>query len=410
MVFRTGLFLLFAFLTNLLEGQETQVSFPSDTLTLYGTLTVPEGLGPFPAVVLVHGTGASDRDQTTPILGFENSCFYPGIYGDTVRNFRDIALGFQEKGLAVLRYDKRTFTYDGQYDPKQLSPYDYIADVHAALDFLKTRPEVDASCLILLGLSQGTNLIPLVARDRNDVSALMALGAPAQSIDSILAKQIRLVYYLCYKDTLAGDTTYLNILDDFNQIRTNTWDPNTPLYGFYPGFWRDWFRITDSAVYNYNSVSIPTILLQGLFDITVTNENGLRYYTQLTRDSADVYFLKETNHLFTKPDEPFVSEVVIDTLFQWLPVCRPIIGIEREIDPLSGWSIQNSQNMILVRFELPGQFEWLEVIDLSGRLVLKTEASYRNELYIPTNAWPGGMYLIRARSSTVTETRKTIIR
>ena len=74
---------------------EKQVTFGEEPFTLPGVLTLPKGDGPFPVVVLVHGSGAHDMDET--VFSF--------------KPFRDLAVGLANHGIAVLRYDKRTHTH-----------------------------------------------------------------------------------------------------------------------------------------------------------------------------------------------------------------------------------------------------------------------------------------------------------
>src|SRR4051794_23786107 len=78
--------------------REGEVTVGSGEWALPGTLTVPVGAGPFPAVVLVHGSGPNDRDETV----------------EANKPFRDLALGLASRGIAVLRYEKRTRKYSGK--------------------------------------------------------------------------------------------------------------------------------------------------------------------------------------------------------------------------------------------------------------------------------------------------------
>ena len=83
---------------HLSEFEETEVSFGVDPYILSGTLSMPVGEGPFPAAVIVHGSGPQNRD---------------GLVGP-LTPYRDLAQGLASHGIAVLRYDKRTFTYATQ--------------------------------------------------------------------------------------------------------------------------------------------------------------------------------------------------------------------------------------------------------------------------------------------------------
>ena len=98
---------------ELFAQTEQSLSFESDGLTLNGTLAIPDSEGPHPVVVLVHGSGPNDRNATFPISDTESvlPCLFPDLFGDTIRSFRDISDALVKSGIAVFRYDKRTFTY-----------------------------------------------------------------------------------------------------------------------------------------------------------------------------------------------------------------------------------------------------------------------------------------------------------
>src|SRR5690606_33004513 len=130
---------------------EREATVGSGTWALPGTLTLPKKEGKFPAVILVHGSGPNDRDET---LG-------PN------KPFRDLAHGLATRGIAVLRYDKRTLVH-----PKALASEvgaaltlreETIDDALAAAALLRTIPEVDASKIFVVGHSLGGTAIPRIA-------------------------------------------------------------------------------------------------------------------------------------------------------------------------------------------------------------------------------------------------------
>ena len=370
-------------------AQDIQVTFPSDGLTLNGTLSLPQGTGKFPILIFVHGSGPNDRDQTTYLTGANSLCLYPGLYNSTVKNFKDLANDFLENGIAVLRYDKRTFTYNTQLDPKQIVPNDFIADINAAVEYVKTRSEIDPSCIMLLGHSQGCNLIPIIAQQRNDISALISLGAVSSGIDTILAKQVRKLYYDCNNDIATGDSQYVQILNDFQQIRNQTWDPNTSYLGGYPKFWRNWIGLTDSSIVNYNAINQPTLFLHAMDDFNIPLEDAQRIEQKTTKD---LFYLNGLNHFFTTDNSPTVSNIVSDTILYWLRNNNKLNTLQIEsvaesID-VNVYSVDNE-----IHFQSDKIVERLSIYDLEGR-ILKDVRPNSNVGRISQSNLSTGVYLV----------------
>ena len=139
---------------------------------LPGTLFLPNGVEKAAAVVLVHGSGPNDRDET---LG-------PN------RPFRDLATGLATRGIAVLRYDKRTKVYPESFAGlKNPTVKDEILDdVSAALEFLKSRPEIDADRITITGHSLGGTLAPRIAAANPSVSKIVILAGAARPLPDLM--------------------------------------------------------------------------------------------------------------------------------------------------------------------------------------------------------------------------------
>ena len=134
------------------------------TPALPGTLTIPTTKGPFPAVVLVHGSGPHDQDET--ILGS--------------KPFKDLAWGLASQGIAVLRYRKRSTNIVTQKD-------EVIDAVHDALALLASAPEIDHARVYVVGHSQGGYLAPRIAEREPSVKGIAILaGSTIPLEDSIL--------------------------------------------------------------------------------------------------------------------------------------------------------------------------------------------------------------------------------
>jgi len=154
--------------------QEFEVAFPNkaDSITLAGTLTKPQGNGPFPAVILITGSGPQDRDES--LMGH--------------KPFWILADYLTRKGIAVLRYDDRGIGQSTGQFPLATTA-DFAKDAAAAVDYLKTRSEIDPKRIGLLGHSEGGVVAPMVATTRNDVAFVVLLAGTAVPGEQILYEQ-----------------------------------------------------------------------------------------------------------------------------------------------------------------------------------------------------------------------------
>lgn len=149
-------------------AREVTVRNAAAGVSLAGMLTLPDGAsagGRVPAVVLVTGSGAQDRNSSTPAL--------PGW-----APFLQLADTLGRRGIAVLRLDDRGVG-GSDAGPEGATTRDLAGDVRAALDFLRTVPEVDPSRLALLGHSEGALIVSMVAGEDRTVMAVVLVAAQA---------------------------------------------------------------------------------------------------------------------------------------------------------------------------------------------------------------------------------------
>src|SRR5450759_2325943 len=155
--------------------RERGVKVVSGPLSLPGTLAMPVGDGPFPGVVLVHGSGPQDRDETIGGL----------------RPFQDLAQGLASRGIAVLRYAKRTKVYGkemaaaGDVTVKD----EVLDDALAALRLLREKPGVDRRRLFVSGHSLGALLAPRIAVLDGALAGLVLLASPSRPMSEVVRDQ-----------------------------------------------------------------------------------------------------------------------------------------------------------------------------------------------------------------------------
>jgi pimeloyl-ACP methyl ester carboxylesterase len=143
-------------------------------IKLAGTLTRPKGDGPFPAVVLISGSGAQDRDET--------------VFGH--KPFLVISDHFAKNGIAVLRFDDRGVGKSGGKQEGATSA-DFATDAHAAVKYLQTRKEIDPKRIGLMGHSEGGLIAPMVAAEHpKDVGFIVLLAGPGLPGDAVLRAQL----------------------------------------------------------------------------------------------------------------------------------------------------------------------------------------------------------------------------
>jgi pimeloyl-ACP methyl ester carboxylesterase len=158
--------------------QVVEVTFPNsrDGIELSGTLTFPETPGRYPAAILITGSGMQNRNEE--LLGH--------------KPFMVLADYLTRQGYAVLRYDDRGVRKSGG-DFSTATSLDFAKDAESALDFLKTRPEIDTTKIGFIGHSEGGLIAPIIASVRKDVAFIVLMAGPGVTGEQILLMQSALV-------------------------------------------------------------------------------------------------------------------------------------------------------------------------------------------------------------------------
>ena len=152
--------------------EEVVVENKTAGLKLAGTLTLPRGAGPHPAVVLITGSGAQDRDET--VAGH--------------RPFLVLADHLTRNGMAVLRCDDRGTGKSGGKFSSAIEP-DFVEDTLAMVAFLRDRPEIDGKRIGLAGHSEGGLIAPRVAAKSDGVAFIVLLAGPGVPLGETVIRQ-----------------------------------------------------------------------------------------------------------------------------------------------------------------------------------------------------------------------------
>ena len=252
---------------------------------LPGTLAMPAGASAdaqVPAVVLVHGSGPHDRDET---IG-------PN------RPFLDLARGLAAEGIAVLRYEKRTKARpqefaDGDFDVDE----ETTADAVAAVAALRGVEGIDPDRIHVLGHSQGGMLAPRIARQSGHVAGLVMLAAPARRLLDLLPEQNR---FVLGQDggISAPEQAFLETLDaQIANVRNGADVPPAELpLGLPAVYWRSMDAIDPVA--DARATALPILLLHGGRDIQVTDTDWQLWQAALgSADNATLRRYPTLNHL-----------------------------------------------------------------------------------------------------------------
>jgi dienelactone hydrolase len=260
---------------------EVEVTVGVEPWTLPGTLAIPRGEGPFPAVVLVHGSGPNDRDET--------------IGGN--RPFRDLAWGLASHGVAVLRYDKRTRVYGGALPPEISLEEEVVEDALRALDLARGREEVDPDRVFLLGHSLGGMMAPEIAVRDGRVAGVAILAAPTRPFLPVLRDQLEYVASLEEDPESPARAQIDSLVAEIERAERGEMGPEEPILGVHRGYWREIEEVDPRG--RAEEVEAPLLILQGGRDYQSTEEDFRLWEETLGgQEGVTLKLYPDLNHLF----------------------------------------------------------------------------------------------------------------
>lgn len=267
--------------------QERQVAIQNGPYRLPATLTFPKKGKRFPAVVLVHGSGPNDRDETV---------------GGT-KIFKDLALGLASQGIAVLRYEKRSKVYRDKFIGRSQYTVDEetIQDAVAAAEWLQRDSLINPDRVYVLGHSMGAMVLPRIASGmRKSAAGFIALCPNARRLEEVFVDQANYVVVLEGKEE-----QYKDMLDSLRResklIKTLQADPQDSLVhlSLPSSYWVDMNSYDHIAAFKNMKGSL--LLLQGGRDYQVTEADYRRWEEALKgRKSTQLKLYPTCNHFFVE--------------------------------------------------------------------------------------------------------------
>jgi uncharacterized protein len=292
------------------------VTFSNDNfnIKLAGTLTIPAGNGPFPAVILITGSGGQNRNEE--LMGH--------------KPFWVIADYLSRNGIAVLRYDDRGV---GKSQGTQLNATtaDLATDARAAFSFLKNNRRINQKEIGLIGHSEGGLIAPIIASDNPDISFIVSLAGPGVTGQQIVIRQAQEIGRLSgssekqikettetnkklyavlrkEKDNKKAEVKiialYKEILEKKKTPKTETENAVNQLRATFGASTYTWFRyfiMTDPAIF-WKEVKCPVLALNGEKDLQVAAHENLPAIEKALKSSGNKSIktikLNGLNHLF----------------------------------------------------------------------------------------------------------------
>lgn len=267
---------------------EEEVTVGEGEWALPGTLTLPESGSAFPAVVLVHGSGANDRDETV---------------GST-KMFRDLAWKLAQNGIAVLRYDKRTFVHGSKITPEMQAAFtvkeETVDDALLAGKMLASDSRIDSTKIFLVGHSMGAMLGPRIVSESNGLYAGMVLisGTPLPLTDILIAQNNDILSKLTEEQRAAEQPKLdaeIQKLNDFLKMPAEE-TKSVTVFGM-PGYYLYEMRQFDPAALIL-ALKLPTLIMQGGKDFQVSVGNGLDAWKKAVGEQEFITYklYPELNH------------------------------------------------------------------------------------------------------------------
>lgn len=292
---------------------ETEIAIGDGKEPLYGILTLPKGVKKPPVVILVHGSGTHDMDES---IG-------PN------KPFQDIAHGLAKQGIASIRYHERMLQYPNTKITKLTIQNDSLDDANQVIDYAAACNKVDKNKIYVIGHSLGGMVAPKLAKDNKEVAGIVFLAGSPRKLEDISLDQNK---FFIEK---SGDYTkeqkelmLVSIQKEADKIKKLERSDTAVLLGIPASFWYSLNQIKTPEI--VKSLKIPILIAQGSADWQVYPDKDYAEWKKLLKGKKNVTFhlYDNLNHLFMKSNgitdvteyniKGTVEQKVIDDIAVWI--------------------------------------------------------------------------------------------
>ena len=259
---------------------ERDVTIGDGEWKLPGTLSMPKGAGPFPAVVLVHGSGPHDRDET---IG-------PN------RPFRDLAEGLASRGIAVLRYEKRSKVHGPKLATLSTLTVaeETVEDAVLAAELARGIEGIDPERVFVLGHSLGGMLAPRIAQRAPKLAGIVILAGNVRPLQALIAEQLD---YLASLEPGEASEQITAMRKEAERVESVTAETTGIVFGAPASYWLDLADYDPAAT--ARTLPQRILVLQGERDYQVTMSDYALWREALaSRADAELHSYPDLNHLF----------------------------------------------------------------------------------------------------------------